>query len=281
MEILIITGMSGGGKTAVLNICQDKGYYTLDNLPPKLIGDMITLLQSSTMEKDKMALVMDLRSGALFGDLHSVIEELKSEGHQVKVIYLDATNEALIKRYKELRRPHPLGRGITIEKAIAKERQNLSKVKDISDVIIDTSNYNLARLKLNLEKALEASEGFLVQIVSFGFKNGILNEADMVLDVRLSDNPFYIPELKAMSGKEQPVADYVLAFEQVQEFIVKTKDLIEYIVPYYIKQGKESLVLGIGCTGGKHRSVAIAEKLGQLLSENLRVEIYHRDSNLW
>ena len=281
MEIIIITGMSGAGKTAALNLCQDNEYYTLDNLPPKLIKDVIFLLKASTEQKNKLALVIDVRGGDFFYDLAKVIAELKKEGHKVKVIYIDASDKTLLKRYKELRRPHPLGKSMTIERAIQKERKDLEEVKKVSDVQFDTSDFNLPRLKLNLERILASDSEFKTQIVSFGFKNGILNEADILFDVRFSENPFYNPELKNLTGKDAKVSEYVLSHEQVQFFIRKLYEMIEYLIPFYKKNGKESLVIGIGCTGGKHRSVAISEKLYARLKNIENVEIYHRDSNLW
>lgn len=281
MEIIIITGMSGAGKTAALNLCQDNEYYTLDNLPPKLIKDVIFLLKASTEQKNKLALVIDVRGGDFFYDLAKVIAELKKEGHKVKVIYIDASDKTLLKRYKELRRPHPLGKSMTIERAIQKERKDLEEVKKISDVQFDTSDFNLPRLKLNLERILASDSEFKTQIVSFGFKNGILNEADILFDVRFSENPFYNPELKNLTGKDAKVSEYVLSHEQVQFFIRKLYEMIEYLIPFYKKNGKESLVIGIGCTGGKHRSVAISEELYARLKNIENVEIYHRDSNLW
>lgn len=281
MEIIIITGMSGAGKTAALNLCQDNDYYTLDNLPPKLIKDVIFLLKSSTEQKNKLALVIDVRGGDFFHDLANVINELKLENHKVKVIYIDASNEILLKRYKELRRPHPLGKSMTIQSAIEKERHDLEEVRKIADGIIDTSDFNLPRLKLNLERVLHANLEFKTQLVSFGFKHGILSEADVVFDVRFSENPFYNPELKDLSGRDPRVSDYVLNHEQVQFFIKKLDELIEYLIPYYEENGKESLVVGIGCTGGKHRSVAIVEELYKRMKNSENVEIYHRDSNLW
>ena len=245
------------------------------------VKDVIFLLKASTEQKNKLALVIDVRGGDFFYDLAKVIAELKKEGHKVKVIYIDASDKTLLKRYKELRRPHPLGKSMTIERAIQKERKDLEEVKKISDVQFDTSDFNLPRLKLNLERILASDSEFKTQIVSFGFKNGILNEADILFDVRFSENPFYNPELKNLTGKDAKVSEYVLSHEQVQFFIRKLYEMIEYLIPFYKKNGKESLVIGIGCTGGKHRSVAISEELYERLKNIENVEIYHRDSNLW
>lgn len=281
MEIIIITGMSGAGKTAALNLCQDNEYYTLDNLPPKLIKDVVGLLETSKMEISKLALVIDVRGGEFFKDLISEIENLKSLGANLKVLFIDASDEVLLKRYKELRRPHPISKSITLEKAIKLERENLKEIRGISDYIIDTSIYNLQSLKVNLEDTIGIQKKPLINIVSFGFKNGILKEADFVFDVRFTENPFYIPSLKNKNGKDNEVAKYVLEKDEVQNFIFKSSDLIKDIMPSFEAQGKKSIVLGIGCTGGKHRSVAIAEELGKKLSGKIKVEIYHRDSNMW
>lgn len=282
MELVIITGMSGAGKTAALNLCQDNDYYTLDNLPPKLIKDVIGLLKGAKSAKNKLALVIDIRGGEFFEDLYSEIESLKKEGTNVKIIFIDASDEVLLKRYKELRRPHPNGSGLTLQEALKNEREELIKLRGMADYYLDTSYFNLQRLHYNIGKILGNDTNFLVQFVSFGFKNGILKEADYVFDVRFTDNPFYIDELKNFSGINEAVRDYVLGKAEVENFINNIDDLLKSLIPNFEKQGKASLVVGIGCTGGKHRSVAIAEELYKRMQvNNINAEIFHRDKNMW
>lgn len=284
MEVLIITGMSGAGKTSALNLCQDNDYYSLDNLPPKLIKDVIMLMQNSNMDKHKLAIVTDTRGGEFFKDLSEEIKLLKEEGIKVKLLFIDCADETLIKRYKELRRPHPQGKGLTIEQAIFLERKELETIKDKSDYYIDTTNINLARLKSRIEKIVGKSSIFSLQFISFGFKNGIVKEADYVFDVRFSENPFYIPKLKPLTGLDKEVRDFVLSKDEVKVFIDKVTDLIDFVIPSFDAQGKSSLVIAIGCTGGKHRSTAISEKLYsiyKLKETDKKVEIFHRDKNLW
>lgn len=284
MEIIIITGMSGAGKTAVLNICQDSEYYTLDNLPPKLIREVIILLQNSNMNRNKLALVMDIRGGEFFDDLSNEVQSLKEEGLNVKLLFIDSSDETLIKRYKELRRPHPNGKELTIEQSIHQERERLDYLKSLSDYYIDTSNMNIPKLKNRIEKILGNEVVFNIQFISFGFKNGIVKEADYIFDVRFSENPFYVAELKKLSGLDEEVKNFVLGKAEVQEFMYRVEDLIDYLIPYFELQGKSSLTIGIGCTGGKHRSTAIAEELYKRYKRKAngkKVEIFHRDKNLW
>lgn len=282
MEVLIITGMSGAGKSAILNLCQDNEYYTLDNLPPKLIFDVIELLKNSKKEHSKLALVIDIRGGEFFDDLYAVVDKMKKTGIDLKIIYADASDRVLLNRYKELRRPHPHGKGFTIEGAIQQERAVMDRIKNMADFYIDTSNLSLARLKMNVERIIVKDSRFLIQFVSFGFKRGILEEADFVFDVRFSENPFYYEELKEKNGRDREVKDFVLAKAEVVSFIDRVEDLIKSLVTDFEKQAKPSLVIGIGCTGGKHRSVVVAEELYKRFEKtNYKVEIHHRDQNMW
>lgn len=282
MEVLIITGMSGAGKSAILNLCQDNEYYTLDNLPPRLIFDVIELLKSSKKEYSKLALVIDIRGGEFFDDLYAVVDKMKKAGINIKIVYADASDRVLLNRYKELRRPHPNGKGLTIEAAIQTERAEMDRLKKMADFYIDTSNLSLARLKMNVERIIVKDSRFLLQFVSFGFKRGILEEADFVFDVRFSENPFYYEDLKEKNGKDKEVKDFVLNKSEVLGFIDKVEDLIKSLVKDFEKQAKPSLVIGIGCTGGKHRSVVVAEELYKRFEKtNYKVEIHHRDQNMW
>lgn len=282
MDLVIITGMSGAGKTAVLNLCQDNDYYVLDNLPPSLIKDVIVLLRGAKVAKTKLALVIDIRGGEFFDDLDEEVEYLKKQGINIKIIFVDASDEILLKRYKELRRPHPQGKGMTLLQAIKNERKELEKVKEMSDHYVDTTYFNLPRLQYNIGKILGDDTSFFIQFVSFGFKNGILKEADFVFDVRFTKNPFYIEELKELPGTNKKVSDYVISGSEVQSFLDKVEELLFELSSSFEKQGKSSLMVGVGCTGGKHRSVAIAEELhNRFLNKNINSEIYHRDQNMW
>lgn len=280
MEILIITGMSGAGKTSVLNLCQDNGYYCVDNMPPKLIRDFLYLAERAEIGYTKLAFVVDVRQAVFNVDVSKEIEELRNLNYEVKILFIDAKDEILIKRYKEKRRPHPV-EGDTIENSIKKERKYLEKLKKEADIYIDSSKYNLPRLKNSLDTKLFGDSDFNIQIISFGFKYGILSEADMVLDVRFIPNPFYVEELRERNGTEKLVSDYVLNNEISMEFLKKIEELINLLVPNYKKEGKSSLVIGIGCTGGKHRSPAMVEALKEKLNKNFSTVVFHRESTMW
>lgn len=279
MEILIITGMSGAGKTAVLNLCQDNEYYCIDNMPPELIKHFLYLVERSNVQYNKLAFVVDVRSAAFNKELLNEINDLK-KSYTVKIVFIDAGDDTLIKRYKEKRRPHPI-KGLTIENALKEERKYLKQIAKKADYYIDTSEYSLPRLKNMIESALFGCKDFSIQIVSFGFKYGILSEADLVFDVRFTTNPFYIPELKSLNGLDQAVKKYVLEDKMVITFINKVENLIREFSPYYQKEGKSNLVIGIGCTGGQHRSPAIAEELKNRLEKDFSIGVFHRESNMW
>lgn len=279
MEILIITGMSGAGKTSVLNLCQDNEYYCIDNMPPELIKHFLYLVERSNVQYNKLAFVVDVRSAAFNKELLNEINDLK-KSYTVKIVFIDAGDDTLIKRYKEKRRPHPI-KGLTIENALKEERKYLKQIAKKADYYIDTSEYSLPRLKNMIESALFGCKDFSIQIVSFGFKYGILSEADLVFDVRFTTNPFYIPELKSLNGLDQAVKEYVLEDKMVITFINKVENLIREFSPYYQKEGKSNLVIGIGCTGGQHRSPAIAEELKNRLEKDFSIGVFHRESNMW
>ncbi|MDO4779112.1 MAG: RNase adapter RapZ [Tissierellia bacterium] len=279
MEILIITGMSGAGKTSVLNLCQDNEYYCIDNMPPELIKHFLYLVERSNVQYNKLAFVVDVRSAVFNKELLNEINDLK-KSYTVKIVFIDASDDTLIKRYKEKRRPHPI-KGLTIENALKEERKYLKQIAKKADYYIDTSEYSLPRLKNMIESALFGCKDFSIQIVSFGFKYGILSEADLVFDVRFTTNPFYIPELKSLNGLDQAVKEYVLEDKMVITFINKVENLIREFSPYYQKEGKSNLVIGIGCTGGQHRSPAIAEELKNRLEKDFSIGVFHRESNMW
>ena len=281
MEFLVITGMSGAGKSQAMKVMEDMGYYCMDNLPPALLSKFAELCRESKKPIDKVAVVVDIRGGEFFQHLFKGLEELVAMGIGYKILFLDSSDTVLIKRYKELRRPHPLTPDGSIINGIGKERKVLQEVKDRANYIMDTSKLTLGMLREEMANIfLEGGEkrNISVSITSFGFKNGMLLDGDLVYDVRFIPNPFYIPELKEHSGKTPDVIDYVFKWPQTNIFITKVLDMLEYLIPYYINEGKTQLVVGIGCTGGFHRSVAISNKIGELLKSNgHRVIINHRD----
>lgn len=280
MDIVIITGMSGAGKTSVLNICQDNDYYSIDNIPPKLINEYFDLIQEDQRQYNKFAFVIDVRVGGFLEDLEDEINKLRRYGHNVKVIFLDASDEVLIKRFQEKRRPHYF-KYLTLSNAIKLEREALLNVREITDVYIDTSGNNLSALNAKMLDIFGVQNSANIQIVSFGFKYGTLIEADFLFDVRFIDNPFYIPEMKEKTGKDKNVSDYVLGFDVTKEFVDKVEDLIDTVIPSFVQQSKNNLVIGIGCTGGKHRSVAITEELNSRLRKKYKTSVYHRERKNW
>lgn len=281
MDFLIITGMSGAGKSQTMKIMEDMGYYCMDNLPPNLLVQLAELFKESKRGIKKVAVVVDIRGGEFFYNLAKSLEGLSNMGIDYKILFLDASDNTIIKRYKELRRSHPLKPEGSIIEGIEEERKLLNTLKERAFYIIDTSNLNLAMLKEELYK-LFLKDGekrkLTVSITSFGFKNGMLMDGDMVFDVRFLPNPYYIPELKEHSGREEKVKEYVFKWSQTNIFISKLTEMLEFLIPYYIQEGKTQLVVGIGCTGGFHRSVAMTNRLAEILKENgHRTIAHHRD----
>ena len=285
MEFLVITGMSGAGKSQAMKVMEDMNYYCMDNLPPILLTKFAELCHESKKSIDKVAVVVDIRSGAFFDSLFKGLEELEKMDISYKILFLDAQDNTLIKRYKELRRPHPLNVDGSIIDGIKQERILLDEVKKKANYIIDTSNLTLGMLKEEMSIIfLEGNETRNISILvnSFGFKNGTLLDGDLVFDVRFIPNPYYIPELREFTGENERVKEYVFKSPETGVFVTKTTDMLEFLIPYYIREGKSQLIVGIGCTGGKHRSVAIANKIGDILKNNgHRVQVSHRDSNRW
>lgn len=284
MEFVIITGMSGAGKSQSMKAMEDIGYYCMDNLPPALLPKFAELCYQSKRSIDKVAVVVDIRGGIFFEDLFKGLEDLSGEGLKYRILFLDAEDNVLIKRYKELRRPHPLNPNGRIIEGIIEERKLLEEVKKKADYVIDTSKLTIGMLKEEISKIfVEGKElrKLTISVVSFGFKHGILLDADLVFDVRFIPNPYYIPELRELTGKDENVREYVFAWEQTKTFTKKLIDMLEFLIPYYIKEGKTQLIIGIGCTGGKHRSVAIANNIEYKLKENgHRAIVSHRDYKL-
>lgn len=281
MKIVIITGLSGGGKSEALNVLEDRGYYCMDNLPPALLLDFVLLFEKAQPVIDKIAIVLDIRSGKFFTDLFENLDILKDRGFEYEILFLESSDKILIKRFKELRRPHPLNLDGSIIDGIKKEREILSIVKSRADHIIDTSELSRSVLQSEiLDIFIEGKrcKNVTVSIMSFGFKRGIPLDVDLMFDVRFIPNPYYIEELKERTGNEKKVQDYVMQWEEAQIFFAKLKDMIEFLIPYYTKEGKTQLIIGIGCTGGKHRSVTLANKLYEYFQDkNFRTTIEHRD----
>ncbi|MEA5093766.1 Nucleotide-binding protein YvcJ [bioreactor metagenome] len=281
MEFVIITGMSGAGKSQAIKILEDINYYCMDNLPPALLPNFAELCSSSSKDVNKVAVVADIRGGIFFKDLFNSLDELKNKGIKYHILFLDASDEELVKRYKEQRRPHPLSSTGTIVDGIHEERLSLEEVKKRSDYIIDTTSMKMGRLKEELLSIFvqgNISYNINITVMSFGYKYGLPQDSDLVFDVRFLPNPFYIEELKSFTGNDKNVQDYVMGFDTTSTFIEKLKDMLFFLLPHYIKEGKSNLVISIGCTGGKHRSVTISNHIASILSnENYRVLLNHRD----
>lgn len=284
MEFLLITGMSGAGKSQAMKVMEDMNYYCMDNLPPVLLTKFAELCFESRRDIDKVAVVVDIRSGEFFDHLFKGLEELENNGMTYKILFLDAADNVLIQRYKELRRPHPLNPEGSIIEGIKEERNLMYEVKRRADYIIDTSNLTLGMLKEEMTNIFlegQKSRNISVSVNSFGFKHGTLLDGDLIFDVRFIPNPFYVPELRDYTGEDYKVKDYVFQWPETNTFINKTIDLLEFLIPHYIREGKSQLIIGIGCTGGVHRSVAIANKIGDILKLNgHRVSVSHRDCRL-
>lgn len=282
MRFVIVTGLSGAGKTQAVRNLEDLGYFCVDNLPPTLIPKFAEACYKTYGKIDKIALVIDIRGGQFFNDIFESLSYLKDNGYKYEILFLDASDEVLIKRFKECRRKHPLAPGGRILNGISMERNRLRELKDRADTIIDTSKLATRELREEINK-IYSEEGqvetqLIVTVLSFGFKYGIPVDSDLVFDVRFLPNPFYIPELKKYSGNDKLVVDYIMKFKQTNEFVDKLSDMLEFLIPYYLKEGKRQLIISIGCTGGRHRSVTIANIIYNKLKENgHKVNIDHRD----
>lgn len=282
MKFLIVTGLSGSGKSGAVNALEDIGYYCIDNIPPQLIPKFADICLQSNGQMDKVAIVTDIRGGDMFYQLDGGLEYLRHSGPDVKILFLDASDDVLIKRYKETRRRHPLDEQChgSLLSAITKERAVLSSIREAADYYIDTSDMSMAQLRDTVTDLFmdNPDDRMAVKVMSFGFKYGMCREADLVLDVRCLPNPFYIPELRKHTGLESCVRDYVMSFEQSRELEKKLFDLVDFLLPLYRQEGKTSLVIAFGCTGGKHRSVTFAENMHTYLEEKgVRTRVTHRD----
>lgn len=282
MELLIVTGMSGAGKSVAANALEDSGFYCIDNIPPALIKPVAELSLRGQSDLGKVAIVTDIRGGKMFSELIPTITSLRQSGCPLKILFLDASDDKLIRRYKETRRRHPMSAGsrISVSEAVKKEREMMKPLKNISDYIIDTTMTSTSTLKERITNLFlgDMTDGMTIQCMSFGFKYGCVSEADIVFDVRCLKNPFYVEDLRSHTGLEAPVKDFVMALPETKELSERLFSLIDYTVPLYCKEGKSQLVIAIGCTGGKHRSVVFAELIYEhLKANNYRVVVDHRD----
>ena len=283
MKLVIVTGMSGAGKSTAMKMMEDMGYFCIDNLPTMLFEKFLEFFDGNHTMQQNVAVGMDVRSGVELENLEFALQRLKSTEISYEILFLDADDKVLIKRYKETRRIHPLANGERIEKGLEREREKIAFLKKDADYIIDTSNLLTRELKYELERIFVKDEEFksmMVTILSFGFKYGIPSDSDMVMDVRFLPNPYYDVELRPKTGNDKEIQDFVMKYPEATEFINKLEDLIEFLIPQYISEGKNQLVISIGCTGGKHRSVTLANELYKRLNVESRdygIKIEHRD----
>lgn len=281
INIVIVTGLSGAGKTKTIGILEDIGYFCVDNLPPTLISNFVELCEKTEGKINKIGIVVDIRSGEFLNLLPEVISKLRNDKRfSVKVIFLEASVETLIRRFSETRRRHPIQGGGTIQEKIEEERKKLYSIRANADYIIDTSHYAIKDLKEKIVSIISYASPDLmnVSIITFGYKYGIPLQSDIVIDVRFIPNPFYVDELSKKDGRDKAIKDFVLSFSETKEFLKKIEDLLLFLIPNYIKEGKSYLTIALGCTGGKHRSVAIGELLRDFLkSKYYPVTVIHRD----
>ena len=282
MKFVILTGMSGAGKSTALKMMEDIGFYCVDNLPIALIEKFVELADLRDSELQKVAVGIDIRSGQALDEVNEVLDQLKSEGKNFEILFLDAEDSVLVKRYKETRRNHPLAGGERVDKGILLEREKLAFLKKRADYIIDTSQLLTRELKAEISKIFEQNQDYknlFVTILSFGFKYGIPADSDLVFDVRFLPNPYYVEGLRYKNGNDQEIQDYVLQFDEAHDFLDKLEDMVNFLIPNYIIEGKNQLVISVGCTGGKHRSVTLANELYKRLEKNKEygLKIEHRD----
>ena len=281
MRCVILTGMSGSGKSTALKMIEDMGYYCVGNLPISLVESFVDLAENDP-ELDKVAINVDIRSGQNIGDLTAVLDRLQERGKSFEMLFLESEDAVIIKRYKETRRTHPLAEGGRVEQAIERERERLQPIKRRADYILDTSQLLTRELQAELKKMFVENQTYknlYITVLSFGFKYGIPTDADLVFDVRFLPNPFYIDELKKKTGNDKEVYDYVMSFAEAGLFLDKLTDMLAFLIPNYVKEGKYRLVIGIGCTGGKHRSVTLANALYKRMKDhgNYGLTLVHKD----
>lgn len=282
MRFVVVTGMSGGGKATAMKMLEDAGYYCVDNLPISLLGKFVELMSNPTIEVTKVALGIDVRAGVEILGAADIFARMKNQDCQCEILFMDASDQVLLKRYKETRRVHPMAPAERVEVGITREREMLVDIKKQADYVIDTSALLTRELKEELDRIFVQNENghkLIVTVLSFGFKNGIPADADLVFDVRFLPNPFYVDELKQQTGNDRPVQEFVMSFPEAGQFLDKLTDMLEFLIPNYIKEGKYRLVLSIGCTGGKHRSVTLANAIYDRLKamDICGVTLQHRD----
>ena len=278
-ELVIVTGISGAGKASALKAFEDLGYHAVDNLPLELLPDFAALVGKSA-EINSAAIVVDVREGQTLDRLPDILQSVRTM-LPTRVVFLDAKDEVLVRRYSETRRPHPLSRWETVSRSIVEERQLLDPIRNLADTLIETSNFNVHELRANIQARFSHDDKvktLLVSCVSFGFKNGVPLDADMVFDVRFLPNPHFVPEFRNKTGKDAKVAEFVRSFPQTTEFLERVTDLMLYLLPHYVEEGKSYLTVAFGCTGGQHRSVMMAEEMAQRLKDaGYQVKALHRD----
>ncbi len=286
MRVVVVTGMSGAGKNTAIKMLEDQGFYCVDNLPVRLIDKFMDLIFAPGSEINRVCIGLDVRSDASFEYVVAVLQALKEQGYHYEIVFMDSSDEVLIRRYKESRRAHPLAPEGRVEDGIERERRILKEIKSQADYVFDTSNLLTRELREELIKIFKEDRKYnslFVQVISFGFKYGIPSDADLVFDVRFLPNPFYIEELKRLTGEDPPVRDYVMSHPQTVTFLEKLTDMIEYLIPYYVAEGKNQLIIAIGCTGGQHRSVTLASALYDALNGkgDYGLKLFHREKSRW
>lgn len=282
MRFVIVTGMSGGGKSTALKMLEDVGYYCVDNLPVSLIEKFVELVSVPGSEISRVALGLDVRADQSFEETTKILDRLRESGYNFEILFMDANESSLIKRYKETRRVHPLAADGRVEDGVRRERKVLQSVRKNADYVLDTSKLLTRELKEELDRIFVKNKEYnslMVTVMSFGFKHGIPVDADLVFDVRFLPNPFYIEELKKKTGNDREVQEYVMGFPEAEIFMEKLTDLVQFLIPNYVKEGKYQLVVAIGCTGGKHRSVTLANELYKRMKDKgtYGMKLYHRD----
>jgi len=283
LHVVIVTGLSGSGKSTAIRVLEDLGFYCIDNLPVVLTPRFIDLCENSEEEISRVALGIDLRERAFLADYPAVIDEIRRAGHHVEIIYLDAADDVLVRRFSETRRPHPLAEGTNVAAGIRREREKLADLKALADRIIDTTAYTVHQLRDSLRASLQGTvpgEAIMrVFLVSFGYKYGLPTDTDLVLDVRFLPNPFFVDELRALDGTDPAVARYVLDRDETREFLAHTMALLDFALPLYEREGKRYLTVGLGCTGGRHRSVVLVEELERRFAgHGYPIKVQHRDA---